>query len=252
MATFEEEYKRVESIVHRWVAISLLGKRIEVKRAENFVRQGPNIIVGNHCGAFKDIAVILRIVPRYVYFTANKDIFSREEFDRLISKHLKRHLKDFGPVVNSILRPVKYWFVRFISTNIGKVGTIPVDLLASKREALEVSQEYLKKGRAIIALQGRGRVQPEDPHPYVSPFKKGTSVLAYNLWHENNISVPVTPLAMYGTQSPWLVPAKIGVSVGEPMYIRDYLGRGAEESIGNFKDALEKRVQALFLSLIRA
>lgn len=252
MATFEEEYKRIEPTVRRWVSFSLLGKRIEVRRKENFIRQGPNIIVGNHCGAFKDVAVILRVVPRLVFFTANKDIFTREEFDRLIRKHLKRHLKDFGPVVNSLIKPLKYWFVRFISTNIGKVGTIPVDLLSSKREARRLSQEYLKKGRAVIALQGRGRVQPQNPHPYVSPFRPGTSIMAYNLLQENNISVPVTPLAMYGTQTPWLIPAKILVNVGEPMYIADHLGRGHDESIENFRGALERRVKALFLDLIKA
>jgi 1-acyl-sn-glycerol-3-phosphate acyltransferase len=251
MATFEEEFKRIEPVVRRWVEFLLLGKKIEVLRPENFIREGPNIIVGNHCGAARDIAVILRIVPRFVFFTANQDIFTREKLDQLIHKHLKRHLKDFGPVLYSPIKPLRYMFIRFISTNINKVGTIPVDFQSKTREARKLGQEYLKKGRAIVALQGRGRVQPKDPHPYVSSFRPGTSIMAYRLYRDHNISVPVTPLVLYGTQTPWLIPAKIQVNVGEPMYISTYLGKGFDDSVENFRSALEARVKGLFREAIR-
>jgi hypothetical protein len=36
------------------------------------------------------------------------------------------------------------------------------------------------------------------------------------------------------------------------MYITDYLGHGHNESIENFRNALEARVKALFRELIRA
>lgn len=252
MAGPEEALKQIEPVLRRLWFFSLLGKKVEVRQEKNFVREGPNIIVGNHCGAFKDVAVIFKIAPRPIFFTANKDIFTKAEFDRLILKHLQRHLKDFGLVVNAILKPLKYYFVRYVSTNIGKIGTIPVDMHTSKREALMLSQEYLKMGRAVIALQGRGRVQPHDRHPYVSPFKRGAPILAYNLFCDHNILVPVTPLAMFGTQTPFLIPAKILINVGEPMYITDYLGSGYGDSIDKFRNALETRVKTLFRDLIRA
>lgn len=252
MATFEDEFKRLEYILNRWISFILLGKKIEVKGADNFVREGSTIIVGNHCGAAKDVATIFRIVPRHIYFTANKEIFTREEFDRLIVRHLTRHLKEFGLAVNTMARPLKSLFIRFISTNIARVGTIPVDLQSSKREALKMCLTYLEKGRAIIALQGRGRVQPRDAHPYVSPFRRGAAIMAYNLYESQAIFVPVTPLAMFGTQLPWLIPGKIRVNVGEPMYIQNYLQSNFEDSIENFKNALEARVKMLFLELIRA
>jgi 1-acyl-sn-glycerol-3-phosphate acyltransferase len=252
MATFEDEFRRVEPILNRWISFIMLGKKIEVKGEDSFVQEGSSIIIGNHCGAAKDVATILRIVPRHIYFTANKQIFTREDFDRLIAKHLMRHLKEFGPVVNMMARPLKSLFIRFISSNIARVGTIPVDMQSSKREAMKMCQTYLEKGRAIIALQGRGRVHPRAAHPYVSPFRRGVSILAYNLYDSQGISVPVTPLAMFGTQLPWLIPGKIHVNVGEPMYIRDYLKSNFEDSIENFKNALEARVKTLFLELIRA
>lgn len=235
----------------RLSAVALLGKRIEVRREENFVREGPNIIVGNHSGSFKDVAVLYRIVPRPIFFTANKMIFSRKEFDFLIRKHLQRHLKDLGLAINTLVKPLKYLFARYAATTIAEVGAIPVDLYGSKREAVTMCQEYLRSGRAIITLQGRGRIFPKAPHPYISPFKRGASIMAYNLYHDNGISAPVTPLAIFGTHIPIVVPGKIRVNVGEPMFIRDYPAGKAEDTIESFRHALEARVKGLFLELIR-
>jgi 1-acyl-sn-glycerol-3-phosphate acyltransferase len=252
MPNFEEELRRVEPTIRRWMAIAMVGKKIEVRGEENFVREGPNIIIGNHCGAFKDVGTVFKIRPRMVYFTANKDIFNRRDFDLLIRKHLKRHLKEFGVMVNSILRPVKYLFIRFISSNIARVGTIPVDLVSSKREAMNLCVDYLLKGRAIVALQGRGRVIPGAPHPYVPPFRRGASILAYILHDEHGVSVPITPLAMYGTQKPWAIPSRIWVKVGEPMMIDPYMSGDFNRTVGDFRDALESRVKSLFYELIKS
>jgi hypothetical protein len=57
---------------------------------------------------------------------------------------------------------------------------------------------------------------------------------------------------MFGTHVPFLVPGKIRVNVGQPMYIADYLSVGFDETVGRFRDALEARVKALFLELLRA
>jgi 1-acyl-sn-glycerol-3-phosphate acyltransferase len=251
MSSFEEEFRRVQPTLQKWIAFLLMGKKVEIRNTGNFVPEGPSIIVGNHCGAAKDVATVLRIVPRPVFFTANRDIFSQETFDALIRKHLRRHLGDLGLAVNTLLRPLKMSLVRFVSTNISKVGTIPVDLAAGKADTRRRIQEYLKKGRAIIALQGRGRVHPGAPHPYVSRFRPGTSAIAHNLFEEAGLSVPVTPLAIYGTQKPWLVPGTIKVNVGEPMFIKDYFAGPSNDIVERFRQALEVRVKDLFLDLLR-
>lgn len=247
--TFEEEFERFRPVI-KWLSdICLMGKKIKVKGNENFIRKGCNIIVGNHIGSFKDVATLLKIVPRPVFFTANREIFSREEFSHLISKHLRRHMKNIGLFMEVVLHPIKTTFVNYISTNIAKVGTIPVDLSQKTKLAVEKIQDYLKQGRAIIALQGYGRVRTDLSHPYVPPFKRGTAVIAYNLYQEG-ISVPFTPLAFHGTHFPYIVPKEIQVNVGEPMYISDYIGGSLEEVVEAFRSALEMRVKELFSELI--
>jgi len=251
MDIFERELKRIEPAMNRLCRFALLGKKIILNGKENFVKNGPNIIVGNHIGTFKDIATVYRIVPRPIFFTANRMLFNKDEFNFLIKKHIRLQLKSVGPILEFLISPLKEYIVNYISTNITKVGTIPVDLYRKKRLAIKACQDYLKKERAIIALQGHGRIVKDSLHPYVSSFRRGVSIISYNLFQEEGMKIPVTPIAMFGTQTPLLVPAKIKVNIGQPMYITDYLGDGIDETVDRFREALENRVKMLLTEVLR-
>jgi 1-acyl-sn-glycerol-3-phosphate acyltransferase len=249
--TFEEELKSFEKVIQRLSNLALFPKKLVVKGEENFVREGPNIIVGNHVGSYKDVAVLFKTVPRPIFFTANKMIFSKEEFSFLVKKHLYRSMKNAGLAVHFLLAPFFSLIVRYISSNIAKVGYIPVDLYAGRAAAVKKCEEYLKKGRAIIALQGRGHFNDEDPNPYVAPFRHGPAVMAYDLYQELRLDVPVTPMAFFGTHIPFGVPARVYVNVGRPLYISQYWSEEKRETIERFRQVMEKTVNELFLELLR-
>jgi 1-acyl-sn-glycerol-3-phosphate acyltransferase len=252
MPTFEEEFQRLRKATMRLSNLGLLSKRIDVRGGANFVREGPNIIVGNHIGSYKDVGALLKIVPRPIFFTANEMIFDREKFSWLVRHHLQRHLGRFGSFIHLLFNPFYSYVVRFISSNIAKVGSIPVNLAGGSRaDAIRRCQDYLRVGRAVIALQGRGRVDGRDPNPYVKPFRKGPAVMSYNLLVEHGLSVPVTPLSIFGTHVMFLVPTRVKVNVGAPMFIKDYMGGEALETIARFRDALNARVESLFLESLR-
>jgi len=224
---------------------------MDVRGRNNLIPSGPNIIVGNHTGNFKDVAAVMQIVSRPVFFIANQMIFDRNELHFLIRKHLKRNLKELGLAIDLLLRPVKSLLVDFVSENVSKVGTIPADLYHGKKQAIRKCQEYLEKGRAIIALQGRGRIIKTDSNPYVPEFRKGASIMSYNLYVEKGIAVPVTPIAFFGTHKPFVTPTKIKVNVGEPLYITEYMEKTFSETVQRFRKAMEDRVKSLFLEMIR-
>ncbi len=96
MATYEQELQRFGPVIRRLTRLALLGKKVEVRGAENLVRQGPNILVGNHIGSFKDVAVLFKSVPRPIFFTANKEVFDFNKLNFLIRRHLKRSLGQPG------------------------------------------------------------------------------------------------------------------------------------------------------------
>jgi 1-acyl-sn-glycerol-3-phosphate acyltransferase len=244
--TFEEEFKRIEKSVDLVTRAFIFPKKIDLRGGENFVREGPNIIIGNHIGSYKDVATLLRTVPRMIYFTANKMIFDKKEASDLILRHLHRHMGKFGGFLHLILNPLYTLVVHFVSGNAAKVGSIPVDIYGSKRESIIKCQDYLRKGRAVIALQGRGRVHPKDPNPYVKSFRRGVSIMAYNLFKQEGIVVPVTPMSIFGTHIMWGVPATIKVNVGRPLFIRDYWTGEEISTVEKFRAALEQAVSGLF------
>ncbi|MCJ7612039.1 MAG: hypothetical protein MUP19_07230, partial [Candidatus Aminicenantes bacterium] len=137
--------------------------------------------------------------------------------------------------------------------NIAKIGTVPVNMkpTGKKGEAMSLCEERVRSGRALITLQGRGRVKKKEANPYVDTFRRGVSFIAYNLYMNHKLNVPVTPLAFYGTQTPVLVPGQVKINVGLPMFIGDHLGQGINETVERFRSALEARVKALFFDLIR-
>ncbi len=252
MLSPEAELKKIRPQIEKLCDFLLLGKKIEVKGESNIVHEGPNIIVGNHCGTFKDGATIFKIVPRPIFFTANRMIFNKDELAALVKDHFQLHLKSFGYFLNLALNPILSRLINFVTSSLPKAGTIPVDLTRRKKLAIEKCQEYLKKGRAIIALQGNGKIAKNDPNPYVSPFRKGPSILSYNLYAEEDIPVAVTPLAFFGTQSPVFIPGKIKVNIGEPMYIADYMANDIAATVEKFRAAMERRVKDLFMELVKA
>lgn len=246
MATYEEEFAYIRKFIDRSTRLFLLPKKIDLRGGENFVREGPNIIVGNHIGSYKDVSVLLRRVPRMIYFTANQMIFTRDGASALVLRHLHRHMGKFGGFVHVLLNPVYTFLVYFVSGHIARIGTIPVDLYGSKRAAILRCQDYLRKGRAVIALQGRGRVFPKDSNPYVKEFRRGVSIMAYNLYKEERLSVPVTPLSLFGTHIMWGVPGTIKVNVGRPLFIKDYWTGDEASTVESFRSELQRTVSGLF------
>jgi len=247
----EAQLRRFLPVIHRLGRISLAGKKLRVLGEENFVRGGPSILIGNHCGSYKDVAVLYRIAPRPIFFNANHLIFTRAGFNFLVRKHLYRHMGRLGLFLNFILNPYKFLFVDYISSNIAKIGAIPVDFFGAKDEAVVRCEEYLRLGRAIVSLQGRGRVDPKERNPYIKPFGRGVAYIAYQMRERENVDIPVTPLALYGTQLPWLIPGTVTINLGPPMHIRDYWGGGVDATVDRFRNALQEAVAALFMRNLR-
>lgn len=249
---YEKELQRFRPVIKTLENIILLGKKVMLKGEENFVKSGPCIIVGNHAGSFKDIALLFRIVPRPVIFTANQEIFDKDKLNHLIRHYLKYNIKTIGVLLDFLLRPIKIPVVYYISRNISKIGTIPVDLYSKKRTAIGKCEENLKKGRAVVLLQGGGVVKKNTPNPFISTFKRGPSIICYNLYKKEGIIVPVTPVAILGAQKPFLTPGKVKINIGKPMRILDYIEDGFNQTVDRFKNALEARVKSLLIEMIHS
>jgi len=252
MPTYEEELRRLTPQVRRIVAGALFPKKVVGRGMENVPPTGPVILVSNHCGSIKDPSALYRVVSRPLFFNANRMLFNREELDFLIRKHLKRHFKSYGLALNGMLGPLKALFVRFVSKNIARIGTIPADMYdQGNQTAVALFMEYLKAGRALVSMQGRGRVHPDEPNPYVKKFGRGVPYIVYRLRTEEGMDIPVVPLSIFGTQRAWGIPGRIRVNIGPPLYIRDHLGGERDAVVERFRAALQAAVERRLLESLR-
>ena len=62
--------------------------------------------------------------------------------------------------------------------------------------------------------------------------------MAYNLYKESGLAVPVTPLSIFGTHIMWGVPATIKVNVGRPLFVKDYWTGEEVSTVEAFRAAL--------------
>jgi 1-acyl-sn-glycerol-3-phosphate acyltransferase len=251
MDAFERDFLKLRPTIMKWIRLALFGKKVHVSGLENLPMQGPVIIVGNHIGSYKDIATLIQISPRQIHFTANQEIFSRERFQALIRYHLQRHLKEFGLLLDVALRPIKTPFVNFISDSIGPVGSIPVDLTKGGTHAIRKCMEFLEAGKAVVLLQGMGRIDPKASHPYMTEFRRGPAVICHKLYRSRGLVVPVVPVAMYGTHLPWIVPGRIRVGIGRPLRITDGPVDDFDRSVARLREAMEKRMRVLLYRLVK-
>ncbi len=70
--------------------------------------------------------------------------------------------------------------------------------------------------------------------------------MALNLEKEG-LSVPITPISIFGTHYPWGVPGRIRVNVGEPIYIRDHVKGDDDATIDAFRVGLHRRIEGLLI-----
>ncbi|MEW5901159.1 MAG: hypothetical protein AB1715_06830 [Acidobacteriota bacterium] len=232
----------------------LAPNRLEIHGLENKIEEGPCLIVCNHSGAAKDVAVIYRIFERMVFYCAMYYLFDRDTLSREIRVNYMRQLvpaKLPRAIVDLVLTPIRETFAWYVASRLTEIGTLPFKAEHLPREGRamdhenirELIQAYLLAGRAVVLMQA-DTVRRSTYHPYVSRFKRGAASIAYELFQrKESLEVPVTPISIYGAEGLLTIGKQIVARVGEPMTIKPFLDR--PEPVESFTAALEKRVADL-------
>ena len=230
----------------------LLPNRFKAHGLENKIEAGPNIIVANHTGAAKDTAALYRIYNRMVFFCASHYLFDWKDFDKEIRENFMRLLisnTGLRRVVNTLLFPVRRFFVKFSAPRIKAIGCIPVfntkEVLNSEwarknRELKNSIKSYLLDNRAVILLQANLR-QASEFNPYIRKFKHGAAKIALELFQQfNGFEVPITPVSIYGAEGLMTLGSPVSLRVGKSMTVKLFLSR--TNPVVALTETLEKRV----------
>jgi 1-acyl-sn-glycerol-3-phosphate acyltransferase len=250
-----ESSKRIYNRAARFLAgIFTLDNRFEFKGLENKFK-GRKIIVAPHLGKQKDIATtIITYHDEQLFYVANEKVFSEEGLDYLVNKNLRKWFGFLGPWKENLiiaLTPVRYAFVKYISSRIKDVGMIPVNVEGKGNgDYKKLAEQYLLEDRPLVFHQHNSKHTPSKYHPELEGFKMGAPKLAYDMLVKYGLDVPLVPISIKGSKGLFVPFRKIKVNIGKPLYISHYASNpeytGSKNAVVAMKEDLEQTVARLY------
>lgn len=252
---------------------------LKVEGLENIVRQGPNFIIGTHKAGMLDVTQLIRVYPKTLFFTANREWFDKEEAFKVLGRNVKNNL---GKFLDFMLRPLEYAFVTYISGRVGKVGSVPIDIQGGdnsyakayikkyiqkhnngvfvflqyqkKRKEAEAKKLILVKNLAHLAAGYLNRKNKEaekasmkKPAPVII-VKKGSIEILYDIYnHGQGTDVPVTLVAMKTKlrKKPWFV--RTNIIISKPYFISEYYNKeNPVNTVTAFQQVLEQDLSKMY------
>lgn len=77
-----------------------------VFNSQNKLEEGPNIIVANHPGVGRDIAGLIKLYDRQLFFTPEKTFFSEECMKSELGVYFQRHFGKAEKFIETITKPI--------------------------------------------------------------------------------------------------------------------------------------------------
>jgi len=226
---------------------------------ENIIKDGPNIIIINHPGVGKDIALLLKVYERQLFFTASDFVFSKETILNKFKGYCGN--KYGGRFKYDILKPLANSFSDFLPSKMKKYEMIPISLksdlsreqvVQSLKKSIDMAKDYLKKERAIVFFQMNTDISKKYSkeyavskyHNYLFKFHNTVSRIIHELY-KGGLYIPITPVAFYGGEgiNPF---RKIVMNIGEPVYLESIK---ENNSIPEFTNILEQKVANLLIDV---
>jgi len=227
---------------------------------KNIIKNGPNLIVANHPGMGRGIAAVITAYRRQLHFLTAHYLFDE---NLLLNTHIKTAL---GPVFFKLLYPVALRFSHYLPKILKEQEMIPINkhydgnlvkFARQLRQSIDQVKGYLLQGRAVVIFQitynimksiGQKRIVDKEPskfHPYIPRFNPTFGKIAYELYTDHGLLVPVTPIGIHGAEG--LNPfKKMVINIGKPLTISESLqNHDGRSPITSFTTDLERRVAGL-------
>ncbi len=235
--------------VIRPLSLILLPRGISVKGKQNKIEEGANIIVANHPTDVADVAALVRLYQKQLYFITNSDHFYPSKLNWHIRKQIKRNCSIFSPFLLPITSSVVYKsFLNFFSKSIKEIGSIPIDVRGNgiyNGDFIRISKQNLLDNLPLVFLQFnlKNIYSEYDPtNKEIKPFLIGAPKLALKVFEEYNMNIPITPISIKGTSKFSVAPIK--VNIGTSIYPSTYVNK--EKPAEFLRQDLEKKVVELY------
>lgn len=229
---------------------------------KNIVREGPNLIIANHPGIGRDVAGVIIAYKRKLHFLTAHYLFDK---DILLKNHIRPVL---GPFFYKLFYPVAVRFSRFLEKTLKEQEMIPInkdysvtraEFARNLRSAIEQAKKYLLQGRAVVIFQitynilksiGHRTIINKEPsrfHDYIPRFNPTFGKIAWELYRDHNLDIPVTPIAIHGAEG--LNPLhRMVLNIGKPLKISTCINQQpGHDPVILFTNYLESRIAELLV-----
>jgi len=227
---------------------------------KNIIKEGPNLIIANHPGIGRDIAAVITAYERKLNILAAHYLFDENLF---MQDHIKPAL---GPRLFQFMYPIAKRFAHFLAQSMQEQEMIPINkeykgnlvtLAHNIRNAIKYVKSYLLQGRAVVIFQipynileaiRQKKIVSKEPsryHSYMPQFTPTFGKIAWELYHEHGLIVPITPIGIHGAEG--LNPfRKMVINIGKPLDITASLDETSpQKSVTKFTARLEQRIAEL-------
>jgi len=193
------------------------------------------ILAPNHLN-WKDPFFVSAVVPRPVRFVATYRLFDPSLCLQMLDEHAVKLTSDASQLRR--YHKINQRLARFAVKRVLFSGAIPSQLNGGEYSLLDSLKKQLNNKR-LICLFPEGRVSsPNKLHR----FKLGLSRFLYDEYAQNGYSIPVFPVGITGTNQPFWPGMKLGLHIGDPLFIRDYLGSKVSKTLRGFTDSLKEHI----------
>jgi 1-acyl-sn-glycerol-3-phosphate acyltransferase len=212
----------------RWMRLDAYG-------LDKIIPEGPALIAPNHL-SWKDIPFIVGLIQRPVRFVANFRLFKMEECKEMLDEYLFRI--SGHPVLERALRQISARLACFLVSRVSSSGAIPAKLQSRDFSLMDsVIKNFRRKKIVCIFPEGR-----DSPPGDLGRFKLGIPSVILEYYTRYKESIPVYPVGLWGTHKALLPGMRLGLHVGDPLFIEDHLLDKKNRTLINFAHELRKAV----------
>jgi hypothetical protein len=197
---------------------------------------------------------------RHLHVMAAHYLFDRNIF---IEEHIEPAL---GPTWYRIMYPVARSFAGYFTRKMNRLEMIPInkdykgdkkELSYNLRKAIDIVKEFLINQKAVVIFQtpvdmlktiGRRTTSLKSASKYddyIPKFNPTVGKIIYELFNNDNLLVPVTPVSIYGGEG--LNPFhNMVLNIGPAMNIKSSMNNESDKSpVTDFTDKIERKVAQL-------
>lgn len=246
-------YRQLSQVLTK---IFLVGNQISVSNLENKIEEERgNLIIATHKGIVKDIAILMKIYHKQLFFASRKEPFSKKGLSNLIDDYFK----EFPYLIKTIIKPFTKLFSDYISPKMKKLKMIPFEVgcrlndssLVNKKaikfnvkSILEV-EKYLLAHKPVVIFQYPLKKIKSEHHQYLYKFNNTPAIIAYRIYKKYNKVIPITLISIFGAEG--LKPfKKLRINIGKPMNILPYLNK--RNTIEDLTESMEKEMAQLLVA----